>query len=152
MIGAKKSTRLALAFAPAALGASLLFVAAPAPAQTDPFALRPEFVTQAAFSCGDVTINGGGIVDSLGIPNQGHVVSNGGITLNGNSIIRGNATAGPGKTIKTNGLSRVVGTKGNLTSAWPCSPVDLTPLAAGRSRQSSTPACWYSRPLSSLVS
>lgn len=116
-------------FAPIALGASLLFAATPTPAQTDPFALRPEFLTQAAFSCGNVTIDGNSAVSSLVTLNVGHVVSNGNITLTGSSKIQGNATAGPGKTIQTTGTSKVTGTKGNLTTAWPCSPVDLASLA-----------------------
>ncbi len=116
----------ARAFAGAAI---LLLAPSRASAQSDPFALKPEFLTQAVFSCDDVTINGGGTVTSSGTGGEGHVVANGAITLNGSSTIRGNGTAGPGKKVTATGLSRVTGTKGSLSSPWPCAPLNLTPLA-----------------------
>ena len=131
MRGHAPSRRSSLCARAAVAGATaaLCLLSLVAVAQSDPFALRPEFVSQAVFSCGDVAMTGGSIVTAAGTAPEGHVVSNGKMTLNGSSVIRGNATAGPGKTITTTGLSRVVGTKGNLTSPWPCAPVDLAALA-----------------------
>lgn len=111
-----------------ALAAVATFGALPASAQQDPFALPAGFRTQAAFSCGNVTVSGSAVVTSAGAGGEGHVVSNGNITLNGSSKIRGNASAGPGKTIKTTGSSQITGTRSYLDAAWACSPIDLAAL------------------------
>ncbi|MHB1045448.1 MAG: Ig-like domain-containing protein, partial [Thermoanaerobaculia bacterium] len=111
-----------------ALAAAVVFGALPASAQQDPFALPAGFMTQAAFSCGNVTVSGSAVVTSAGAGGEGHVVSNGNITLNGSSKIRGNASAGPGKTIKTTGSSQITGTRSYLDAAWACSPIDLAAL------------------------
>ena len=111
-----------------ALAAVATFGALPASAQQDPFALPAGFLTQAAFSCGNVTVSGSAVVTSAGAGGEGHVVSNGNITLNGSSKIRGNASAGPGKTIKTTGSSQITGTRSYLDAAWACSPIDLAAL------------------------
>jgi RHS repeat-associated protein len=111
-----------------ALAAAVVFGALPASAQQDPFALPAGFLTQAAFSCGNVTVSGSAFVTSAGAGGEGHVVSNGNITLNGSSKIRGNASAGPGKTIKTTGSSQITGTRSYLDAAWACSPIDLATL------------------------
>ena len=49
-----------------ALAAAVVFGALPASAQQDPFALPAGFLTQAAFSCGNVTVSGGAVVTSAG--------------------------------------------------------------------------------------
>ena len=112
-----------------ALLSALLLSGSRASAQQDPFALPAGFLAQAAFSCGNVTVNGSAVVTSAGAGGEGHVVSNGNVTLTGSSKVRGNATAGPGKTIKTTGSSQITGTRSYLTEAWACSPIDLAALA-----------------------
>ncbi len=114
--------------APLALATAVTLGVLPAHAQQDPFALPASFLTQAAFSCGNVAVTGSAVVTSAGGGGAGHVVSNGNITLNGSAKIRGNATAGPGKTIKTTGSSQITGTRSYLSEAWPCSPIDLAAL------------------------
>ena len=101
----------------------------------DPFELRPEFVSQAIFSCSDTFLNGNATVDSTGVTGssgatgKGHLVSNGSITVNGGGIVRGDATAGPGKQFVKKGRPTITGKIGNLVSVWPCSPVNLSTLA-----------------------
>ncbi len=115
-------------FARLALAAAVVSGALPASAQQDPFALPAGFLTQAAFSCGNVTVSGSAVATSAGAGGEGHVVSNGNITLNGSAKIRGNATAGPGKTIRTTGSSQITGARSYLDTAWACSPIDLAVL------------------------
>lgn len=123
----KRIRSMALA---AALPLCMAGLASRAFAVDDPFALTPTLTSQAVFSCSDLVVNGGARTSSAIAAHQGHVLTNGKITVNGNAVVDGNATAGPGKTITVTGGGQVTGTKSNASTTTPCSPIDLTALAA----------------------
>jgi YD repeat-containing protein len=123
----KRIRSMALA---AALPLCMAGLASRAFAVDDPFALTPTLTSHAVFSCSDLVVNGGARTSSAIAAHQGHVLTNGKITVNGNAVVDGNATAGPGKTITVTGGGQVSGTKSNAPAAAPCSPIDLTALAA----------------------
>jgi RHS repeat-associated protein len=126
--GGEMRTRLRIA---AAVIATLMWVAAARAA--DSFAIPSSLASQAVFSCGDMSITGGGTIDSAGIAssgptNRGTVRSNGKIT-NSSSTINGDATPGPGKTVTISGSGVVTGATTPAASSVPCTPINLSALA-----------------------
>lgn len=114
-----------------ALAGSLAAQTAPRP---DPFTLTPPLASNALSSCTDLSLSGQVIVDSAGLTttigsNSGNVVSNGNIKVVGQSIVNGNATAGPGKGVQVSGKGSVTGTSGVASTAYDCTPIDLSQLA-----------------------
>jgi RHS repeat-associated protein len=110
------------AFAPACLAAG-----------SDPFTVPGSLASQAVFSCGDMTISGGGTIDSAGIAvsgptNKGTVRSNGKIT-NSSSTINGDAVPGPGKIVSISGSGVVTGATTAATTSVPCTPINLSTLS-----------------------
>src|SRR5258707_962746 len=70
-------------------------------AGTDSFTVPSSVASQGVFSCGDMTMSGGGTIDSAGIAssgptNHGTVRSNGKISIS-SSTVNGDAIPGPGK-------------------------------------------------------
>jgi RHS repeat-associated protein len=118
----------------ASLFTALLALAGSLAAQTTPFTLTPPLASNALSSCTDLSLSGQVVVDSAGLSttigsNSGNVVSNGNIKVVGQSIVNGNATAGPGKGVQTSGKGSVTGTSGVASTAYDCTPIDLTQLA-----------------------
>src|SRR4051794_34764438 len=110
------------AFSPACLAAG-----------SDPFTVPSSLASQAVFSCGDMSITGGGTIDSAGLAssgptNRGTVRSNGKIT-NSSSTINGDAIPGPGKIVSISGSGVVTGTTTAATASVPCVPINLSTLA-----------------------
>ena len=99
----------------------------------DSFTVPSALALQAVFSCGDMSITGGGTIDSTGIAasgptNHGTVRSNGKIT-NSSSTISGDAIPGPGKIVSISGSGVVTGATTAATSSVPCTPINLSTLA-----------------------
>src|SRR4051812_9006729 len=94
-------------------------------AGSDSFTVPASLASQAVFSCGDMTISGGGTIDSAGIAasgptNKGTVRSNGKIT-DSSSTINGDAVPGPGKIVSVSGSRVVTGATTAATTSGPCS-------------------------------
>src|SRR5438067_3794774 len=102
-------------------------------AGSDGFTVPGSLASQAVFSCGDMSITGGGTIDSAGIAssgptNRGTVRSNGKIT-NSSSTINGDAIPGPGKIVSISGSGVVTGATTAATASVPCTPINLSTLA-----------------------
>jgi len=112
-----------------------LFVALPAAA--DSFTIPSAIASQGVFSCGDMTMSGGGTIDSAGVAssgptNKGTVRSNGKITIS-SSTVNGDAIPGPGKTVSISGSGNVTGTTTAATTSAPCTPINLSTLGTSLS-------------------
>ena len=106
-------------------------------AQTDPpadFRLTSELTSQAVFSCRQLDLKGGSLIDSVDLStgvqgDEGHVRSNADVELNGNSTVRGDAIAGPGGSIVFKGQpATVTGEQIIADEALNCEPIDLATL------------------------
>ncbi len=102
-------------------------------AGSDPFTVPSSVASQGVFSCGDMTVSGGGTIDSAGIgssgpTNHGTIRSNGKITIS-SSTVNGDAIPGPGKIVSVSGSGSVSGSTTPATSAFGCTPITLSTLA-----------------------
>jgi len=110
-----------------------VFLFAAVPAAADSFTISSALASQGVFSCGDMSITGGGTIDSAGIAavgpaNKGTVRSNGKITVS-SSTINGDAFPGPGKIVSISGSGSVSGSTTPAAAAVPCTPINLSTLA-----------------------
>jgi len=104
-----------------------------ATALADSFTIPGTVAAQGVFSCGDMTVSGGGTIDSSGIgtagpTNHGTVRSNGKITVS-SSTVNGDAIPGPGKSVSISGSGSVSGSTTPATSSIGCTPITLSTLA-----------------------
>ncbi len=122
-----------------AVCAAVLGPAPAALAQTDPpadFRLTSELTSQAVFSCRQLDLKGGSLIDSIDLStgvqgDEGHIRSNADIELNGNSTVRGDAVAGPGGSIIFRGQpATVTGDQIVADEPYNCAPIDLNTLRA----------------------
>ena len=131
------SRRLTFAVALAATLSGLTTGAVPSHAQDEKpadFRLTAGLTEQAVFSCRQLDMRGGSLIDSVDLTtgaqgDEGHVRSNADIELNGNSTIRGNAIAGPnGEIIFKGQPTEITGEQLVADEALDCEPIDLQAL------------------------